>query len=75
MLGKKIKLDPVVPNKTENQTETEKDLEKKERQIWKALKAEIKKGIPDRELFERLLGNRETIRNLREKLYQERGNR
>lgn len=71
---KKIKVDPVIPV-NENPTATEADLEKKEKLLVKKIKLEIKNGIPDPELLQRLLENREQVKKIRAALEKERSER
>lgn len=73
-MKKKIKVESVM-KLNENPTATEKALQNKEKELVKAIKLEIKNEIPDPQLFQKLLENRDRIKRLRETLERERENR
>ena len=59
----------------ESATQTEKDLEKKDRDLYRALKSELSKEGPDQEKINQILENRLQIIKLRLALEQQRRSR
>lgn len=71
----KVKIDPVIRLEKESATTTEKDLEKKDRALYRALKEELSEENPDPEVVNQILENRIQVLKLRDALREQRRSR